>query len=310
MPPPINRAPVRHTVCRTSVRQQSSLPTYKVPKEVIREIVQNRLLIGGKINCPTIEAPYGLYDINGTKVAQPGVICAYDYDTKVFVSTKGAEICSPSLLKEFNQHRDVLKLFACREGVQIWEEEEVKTGKLGPFLANNAVTRVKLKEFSELSESLKKDVRLFANILHIGYRFLKLSKEVGIVHTEHLPTRIYTEGPTFPHPEKITKGHAVFLKDGYSLPEAVLTELGCFNISKFSAINDPKQIRELIVRFYSEFNVIDMNKLFSFSNQYPFMGRGEVKVTHFLSHEASIEHNANLQRWHQMKDYVFLLHNL
>ncbi len=305
------RAPVmRHTAAHAARRSHSIKQTpYTVPKEVINEIVQNRLMIGGKINMPTIEAPYGLY-FDGVRVGPSGFACAYNFNKKVFISTKGVELSAPHLLEEFNSHRDFYKLMACREAIQSWENEEIETGKFGPFLANSAVTRAKLKEFSALSESLQKDIRFYAKILNIAHRFLKMCKEEGVVHTEHLPARIYTEGPSIPHPEKISKGHAVFIKDSRNLPEAVLTELGFFNISKLAGLNDPEKIKNLAFRFYSEFNVVDINSMLSFSTQYDFMGQGEVKVNHRLTNEASMEYSSLIRRWFEMRDYVFLLHNL
>lgn len=308
---PCYRAPVTRHIPNHEARRSYAVKAtpYTVPKEVINEIVQNRLTIGGKIYMPTIEAPYGLF-FNGVKVGPSGFACSYNFEKKMFISTKGIELCAPHLLEEFNSHRDVFKLFACREAIQSWENEEIQTGKFGPFLANSTVTRAKLEEFSSLSESLQKDIRFYAKILNIAHRYFKICNEEGVVHTEHLPTRIYKEGPSVPHPEKISKGHAVFIKGHRNLPESVLTELGYFNISKLAALNDPKKIRKLAFRFYSEFNVVDINSMLSFSKQYDFMGQGEVKVIHRLSNEAEMEFSGLIRRWFEIRDFVFLLHNL
>lgn len=285
-------------------------PPYMIPKDVIKEIVKHKLVFSGKVSMPTIEAPYGLYDDEGRTLGPKGIIFAYNFDKKFTLACEGARICAPLLIEEFNRHRDVLKLFACREAVKIWEKEEIETGKFGPFLTNSELTRKKLSEFGEMNEEEQKEIRFYAKILQIASRYLKLCKEMEIIHTEHAPVKIFSEGPIFPHPERVSKGHAVFLKEARKLPEFILTEFGLFNLSKLSHFNDPKKIRELSWRFYSEFNVVDINSLFSFSAQYPFMEGGEVKIYRSVTEDASLKQSRLIRRWFEIRDYVFLLHNL
>lgn len=285
-------------------------PVYKVPQDVIDEIVRNRLTVGGKVFMPTIEAPYGLYDSKGKKVSSPGIVYAYNFNKKFTLSTFGIEICAPSLIEEFSRHKDFLKLLACREAVKKWEQEEVETGKLGPFLTNDAVSRQKLEEFSKLNGALKKEIEFYAKILHVAFRYLKINHEMQVIHTEHLLAKIYAEGPKIPFPERVSQGGAVFKKDSKGLPEAILSELGVFTISSFAIANDPKKLRELSARVYSEFNMVDINRELSYSTQYPFMENVEVQIKHKISNKEDIEQSRLMRKWFEIRDYVFLLHKL
>ena len=56
--------------------------------------------------------------------------------------------------------------------------------------------------------------------------------------------------------------------------------------------------------------MVDINSMLSFSKQYDFMGQGEVKVIHRLSNEAEMEFSDLIRRWFEIRDFVFLLHNL
>lgn len=291
-------------------RKTTKVERYQVPHAVIGEIVQHRLRIGGRIDHPAIEAPYGLFDINGKKVALPGAIFTYNYNTKTAVTSKGAELCTAALIRDFQSHYDISKLMACRTHTQEWENEEVASGKAGPFLTDPALTRNLLQEFSELDESQKKEIRFYSKIVQIAFRFLKMSQESGIIHTEHLPAKLFMQGPCFAHPETLSKGQAFFLMQENRLPDVILTELGRFQISSLAAVNNQTQIRKFSERFYSELNVIDVNKHISFSNQYPFMAKGEVKIKHHLDCDTGMQSEQKAQKWTAIRDFAYLLHKI
>lgn len=272
---------------------------------IIKEVVKHRLTFGG-VQAPTIEAPYGLYDNKGLRVSQPGVVCSYDYETKIFAPSIGAELCAPALLEDFKQHRDVLKLFKNRLWTEKWQSEEVLTGYPGPFAYNQELARKKLLEFNELDKATKSEIRFYASVLKVGLAFLKMSRECEVIHTVHLPSKIFQVGPVFHHPVSVDEGGAFFVMDN-KLPVSIITRLGYFNFSSLVSLNKPENLNELRKRFNIEMQVMDITADISYSHLYPFMGNGAVQIRHTLDKEEHSKAEKNRQRWNEIREFVYLL---